>query len=605
MATDQWPSGNFPEVPDEFVDQMWSSLLSKVENRSLGVVDAKTLELEMQDKQDTEKSHREAEKAKVKFTEILQAWDAEHDREKSNTKAKRGKESIIVKVRANVSQIHSWEDVFASLQEAEGHYKNSSKVRKFFRRGTSKSEAVEPLVGLIPDNTYTSVICAGIKFILGACSAANKSRQDIITLVESLPERIDSASQYAELYSSEAILQTATSRLYVKILTAMESIIAFWTKDRSFEFLKPLFLQSTYTPLQDELDNLRKASENVERTIQLCNQRRLAQVADGVKGSQATVYEIKMALKQLFAQQYVNAKSTGFREALIQTQQLIVQPFEPRPSVTAKNILERLKIQSPYLFPSLDHSPSLAPLQQVLRTGFSMAGEDQHRATWSISDPKVYEWFKSRRSRALIINGNCSLQRVSPLSFFSALLIESLQSLEPIVVLHHFCGLHTTGESLKNQDAGSSAMIGIFLYQLAMQWKFGELSCLSEDDAQVFKTSETDLTDGFLLSIFSKMVKALPRRQPLFAFIDGLNYYETQEFGENTKRLMKRLMKLLAAPASVKLLITSATRVLDSSKYFENDEKLLVPADPVPRGFGPPGKQLKRRFTFGRSAKKH
>lgn len=61
-------------------------------------------------------------------------------------------------------------------------------------------------------------------------------------------------------------------------------------------------------PLQDELDNLKKASENVERTIQLCNQRRLAQVADGVKGSQATVYEIKMALKQLFAQQYVNAK---------------------------------------------------------------------------------------------------------------------------------------------------------------------------------------------------------------------------------------------------------------------------------------------------------
>lgn len=54
MATDQWPSANFPEVPDEFVDQMWSSLLSKVENRSPGVVDAKSLELEMQDKEDTE-----------------------------------------------------------------------------------------------------------------------------------------------------------------------------------------------------------------------------------------------------------------------------------------------------------------------------------------------------------------------------------------------------------------------------------------------------------------------------------------------------------------------------------------------------------------------
>ncbi|KAJ5377842.1 uncharacterized protein N7496_005251 [Penicillium cataractarum] len=309
MATDQWSSGdNFPEVPDEFVDQIWSGLFVKPATRLPADVDAKRLELESQNKEEAEKSQYEAEKAKARFTEILQFWDAEHDREKGSTKGKRSKEPIVVKVRANISQMHNWEDVFSSLQEAEDHYSNSSKFRKFFRRGASKSEAAEPFVGLIPDSMYTSVICAGIKLILGACSAANKSRQDIIALVESLPEKVHSATQYAELYSSEAILQTATCQLYVKILTAMENIIAFWTKDRSFEFLKPLFLQSTYTPLQVELDDVRKASENVERTIQLCNQRRLAQVANGVKSSQATMHEIKTALKQLFAQQYMNTK---------------------------------------------------------------------------------------------------------------------------------------------------------------------------------------------------------------------------------------------------------------------------------------------------------
>jgi hypothetical protein len=64
----------------------------------------------------------------------------------------------------------------------------------------------------------------------------------------------------------------------------------------SVEFLKPLFLQSSYMPLRAELDNLRKASENMERTIQLCNQKRLAQVADGVKGSLAMMYEFKRSL---------------------------------------------------------------------------------------------------------------------------------------------------------------------------------------------------------------------------------------------------------------------------------------------------------------------
>lgn len=76
----------------------------------------------------------------------------------------------------------------------------------------------------------------------------------------------------------------------------------------SVEFLRPLIRQSTYAPLEIELDDVRKASENVERTIQLCNQRRLAQVADEVRGGQATMYEFKTALKVLFSQQYVNAK---------------------------------------------------------------------------------------------------------------------------------------------------------------------------------------------------------------------------------------------------------------------------------------------------------
>lgn len=73
--------------------------------------------------------------------------------------------------------------------------------------------------------------------IIQACSAANKSRKDIIALVESLPGRIDNATQYAELYSSEASLQKVTCWLYVRILSAMESIIALWTKDRSCTLL--------------------------------------------------------------------------------------------------------------------------------------------------------------------------------------------------------------------------------------------------------------------------------------------------------------------------------------------------------------------------------
>lgn len=55
MTADPWPSGDsLPEIPDEFVDQIWSSLISKAAGRNLADVDAKRLELESQDKHEAE-----------------------------------------------------------------------------------------------------------------------------------------------------------------------------------------------------------------------------------------------------------------------------------------------------------------------------------------------------------------------------------------------------------------------------------------------------------------------------------------------------------------------------------------------------------------------
>ncbi|PYH85328.1 hypothetical protein BO82DRAFT_398754 [Aspergillus uvarum CBS 121591] len=188
--------------------------------------------------------------------------------------------------------------------------------------------------------------------------------------------------------------------------------------------------------------------------------------------------------------------------------------------------------------------------------------------------------------------------------FFCALLVESLQSLEPIIVLHHFCGLHPPSDH--HDGTASSVLMPLLLYQLLRQWTFGELECLSADDAQAFKGSVSNVTPDFLVAILRKLIKALPRRQPVFLILDGINYYETREPSWETKRLVKKLVKLMGAGGALyKLLITSTSRVLDIDEYFENDEKLYVPVEPTPRGGGggTANQQLKRRFTFGRSTK--
>ncbi|KAL4941116.1 hypothetical protein BDV06DRAFT_223410 [Aspergillus oleicola] len=592
MSTDWWPPGErLPEPPEDFVDRTWASLFPYVANELTSVTEADQAIKEIQTKE-AEASRREAEEAKATFTKILETWDAEHDKEQSTgKKKKREKESVVAQVRANISQMHSWEDVFAALREAEDHYNNSSKLRKFFRKGASKSEAIEPFVELIPGGDYTSVICAGIKFILGACSAANRSRDEIVSLVEMLPEKVAIAKQYADLYSSEPSLQAATSQLYSKILGAMGAIISFWTKDRSFEFLKPLLRHNIYRPLGQELEDVKKASEHVERTIQACDRNRLAHIASGVEGTQKTVQGIKFMLVQFFKAQWQTSK--WFRDLLMQNQQMAPPPTGPRAYITSKEILDTLTDSSVSSGKSLPNRTLYQDsVKQVLQVGFSMEKQAQNRAAWLTSETKIQGWFRSRHSRALVINGNCTLQRISPLSFFCALMIESLHNVEPVIVLHHFCGLPTFMNPADEDLSGSALLIRALLHQLVAQWRFGELTCLSQDDAQALQGSDPNLTPGFLLSVFQKLVLALPRGQPVFVIIDGVNYYETREFCRETKHVLKKLVNLLKAAALFKLIVTGTSRILEVNRYFEDDEKVFIPASPAAKLTGPSNKQM-------------
>jgi hypothetical protein len=160
-------------------------------------------------------------------------------------------------VRANISEQHTWKEVFDELRAAQDAYNNPKMVvRKWFRTVADKSELVEPLIDFIPDIEYTSVICGGLKFILKvglpdnvlisnvqvtyvsdcnkkACAAAKKFREEAFDLIDQLPEKIDIVNQYSELYGTDPKLQLATNQLYSNILWVIEGIMLWLTKDHT------------------------------------------------------------------------------------------------------------------------------------------------------------------------------------------------------------------------------------------------------------------------------------------------------------------------------------------------------------------------------------
>jgi len=246
--------------------------------------------------------------------------------------------------------------------------------------------------------------------------------------------------------------------------------------------------------------------------------------------------------------------------------------LQPRAYISHKELLLLLRDTDD----PLDGSTHL-----VLRTGFSMSRENQNRSKWLMTNKKISHWFRARRKRTLLVNGNGTVSRITPMSFFCAMLIKSLASIDSIVVLGHFCGLPHSGDTVDGvRRSEGSGLLRSLLTQLVQQWKFGELTCLSKEDVEKLKRTGPDGSFSMELHLFRTLVAALPAGQPLFVIVDGINYFETGDAKADTKKVVERLNALLDygnVEALVKIFVTSATRSFEVSKYFEEDERVEVP----------------------------
>ncbi|KAM0263544.1 hypothetical protein ACHAQJ_001163 [Trichoderma viride] len=155
------------------------------------------------------------------------------------------------------------------------------------------------------------------------------------------------------------------------------------------------------------------------------------------------------------------------------------------------------------------------------------------------------EWIVTPNSRRLLIHGELSRQslttwHVSPLSHFCAMLVRMLRVREKYISLVFFCGCHVEPE---DGNIGGPAMMKSLLAQLLRQVPFESMSldetmgldCLGRSDCSISK----------LCDLFAHLVhRQLRRDYTLVCIIDGIGYYETDEFELDVLVVMKMLLQL-------------------------------------------------------------
>lgn len=155
------------------------------------------------------------------------------------------------------------------------------------------------------------------------------------------------------------------------------------------------------------------------------------------------------------------------------------------------------------------------------------------------------DWIVTPNSRRLLIHGELPRQtlatwHVSPLSHFCAMLMHMLREKDNYISLVFFCGCHVEPE---DGNIGAAAMMKSLLAQLLRQIPFESLTldesvdidCLSEGSCNISK-----LCDLFVWLVH----RQLSRDYTLVCIIDGIGYYETDDFELDVVMVMKMLLQL-------------------------------------------------------------
>lgn len=204
---------------------------------------------------------------------------------------------------------------------------------------------------------------------------------------------------------------------------------------------------------------------------------------------------------------------------------------------------------------------------------------EQARAEQLVQARQVKEWIASPTSAQLLVHGAYESRRyVSGLSLFCSSLVRSLADRAPrFIPLIFFCGLHVDDRT--DEYTGGLAIIQSLICQLICQYDFDTRMLSHEVSEELIQLGDIDE----LCSLFGWLVRQLPRYVVLFCLIDGIVYYEREEFEGDMGLVLVSILKISVDQsnrAAVKVLVTSPTKTTSVRLPFPDD--LILSMESMP-----------------------
>ncbi|KAH8746441.1 hypothetical protein F5882DRAFT_471415 [Hyaloscypha sp. PMI_1271] len=268
----------------------------------------------------------------------------------------------------------------------------------------------------------------------------------------------------------------------------------------------------------------------------------------------------------------------------------------------------------------------IVDLQQIAENKELLATpEDRARSEQIVQNQLFKTWIVSPISARLLVHGDFGgQQRTSALSLFCTTLTHVFRSKSRFVSLVWFCGRHlgsnVSGDSDDSDRYSSDGydsddsegsysgpclrmirkMTKSFIAQLLHQYDFPVLS-LNPPTTDLASLQNGDVEE--LCTLFRWLVRQLPEDVTFFCLVDGIAYYEREEFEDPMLEVLESILALTVddnVRAAVKLFVTSPRPTDTVRAGFEDEddkEDFILSMKGLPRlGWAPSEARLQREL---------
>ncbi|KAJ5150896.1 uncharacterized protein N7482_010148 [Penicillium canariense] len=505
------------------------------------------------------------------------------------------------------------------------------------------TESLKGWLDLLPAGDYGSTICGGLKLLLSALDETHKLDDLVFVALSDIPEILYEARFYLDAYRVPRLsinMLEKMADLCNHVLVVLREIVYYCLETKPKHFISTVFKgPKSKDSLRQTISDLRERATSLSREAELTNHQTVQNISEDIQGIKQSCHNTEGSRTDIYVNLYVLYSG---HPSLDSKGELLSDSMDASPRLSLAGVQFQNSISadsSPGVQPS--RSPSitdLPDLRDLLTLCVNSQSNDhlnvpqrthcRHQSSPKPEDPLIttegllhllafdetkvasdrgtnvhpsrfnkresqklpfitrstqfQNWINKTEGKnaSLLVQGHFdSEDGTSALTHLCARIAYESAPNPKVLILTHFCSLHTASRAEIGRRAGATGLIVSLIGQLLsydthrVQFDLSRITQHALSRIEEFSLKK-------LCWFFEMLIAQVKKGITIICIIDNISSYETDEAVGDLERLIRCLQTWViqanqtSSKPRMKLLITDTNQTTRVYRYFQQDDIL-------------------------------